>query len=1144
MQLQIRLNGISEDGKARFFVMNEGKQSSPVVLASPWDILADAEGATFRGELHWYLEEYLVLPVSPLNTRAEKVLASLSKWGRECFAALFDSGLARDWYNDARKEGLDKLRITIACDNATVLSWPWEALESGHDGILAQHCQIARQLDDVGDILPLSGELPRDSINILYIIARLKGDKVGFQTLARPLIDFRNEGSWPVHIDVLRPPTFERLQAALEEKPYHIVHFDGHGGFGENSLPGDNPGLAFAASIGALVFEDEGSEQGKKFVSGAELGIILKRHNIPAVVLNACQSAMMGDGDGDEDKVFASVAANLLKAGVRSVVAMSYSLWVSGAKVFIPVFYKELFKTGNIAAAMQAGRQNMFLKRERDIGNWQVAFHDWMVPVIYQQRDDFLPKLAPSDSPNGLEILFPFEARNLGEYGFIGRDRAIRDLERAIRRKPAGILIHGMMGEGKTTLAKGFLNWLKDTNGLGEGALWLDFGDIRSAEYIVNTIADIVVPQYGTASAARLEDKFAAVSQTLKARRYFIVWDNFESASGIPGTEATPLLPEKDRAMLKRLLQDLRGGRSKVLITSRSREDWLAPQECFPLPLGGMQGEEVWEYCNAVVSDLGLTIKRDDEDYAELINKLGGNPLAIRAILLCLQKNRSAAQLLAELDKEFKGFAGDENARRIQSVFNLLNKGLDEKLAPVFQLIGLHEHYVDADYLGYMLQDTECQESAESITDCFAILESAGFCQEVGERVYKMHPALRNCLAQAYPATETLQRKFVDLMGRLAEELAPKELHEKRTHFMLNEANFHRAMDMAAVLKMEADYMALVQIIARFKFDSRDFSQAESWYEKCGDICLEHGDERGAARTYHQLGMIAGDQRDFPSAREWYMKSLDIKLKHGDEHGAASTYHQLGIIAGEQRDFTSAREWYMKSLEISLKHGNEHRAARAYHQLGIIAEEQRDFPSAQEWHMKSLDIKLKQGDEHGAARTYHQLGMTAGDQRDFPSAREWYMKSLEISLKHGDEHGAARAYNQLGIIAQKQRDFPSAREWYMKSLDIKLKHGDEHGTALTYLNLGNLHVSKNENETAGQFYLEAIEGFMHSNDEYYSSGAIRNFARLLNSSDSPTKEKLRRLWEERGFPMELLDKMEEPADAQSGTSDPSPGGTA
>ena len=125
---------------------------------------------------------------------------------------------------------------------------------------------------------------------------------------------------------ILRPPTFARLREQLREQPgyYHIVHFDGHGGYGTAAdvNGGGSPHL-FKGSQGRLIFE---TGDGKPDPIPAEkLGALLCEHRIPVMVLNACRSAMV---DAHAEDAFASVATSLLRAGIRSVVAMTYSLYV------------------------------------------------------------------------------------------------------------------------------------------------------------------------------------------------------------------------------------------------------------------------------------------------------------------------------------------------------------------------------------------------------------------------------------------------------------------------------------------------------------------------------------------------------------------------------------------------------------------------------------------------------------------------------------------------------------------------------------------------------------------------------------------------------------------------------------------------
>jgi CHAT domain-containing protein len=185
---------------------------------------------------------------------------------------------------------------------------------------------------------------------------------------------------------------------------------------------------------GHLIFEkDDGAPDP---VTADQLGVLLREHAVPAVVLNACQSAML---DERADDPFASVAAALLRSGMRSVVAMAYSLFVSGAQQCLPAFYQRLFEEGSVAQAVRAGRQQMLAHRGRVCARGEFPLDDWLVPVLYQQ--------------DPLDFSFARQARA----GFVAARRSSRGgpagtqpvrlrrprrrdpaLERALRRPPAG----------------------------------------------------------------------------------------------------------------------------------------------------------------------------------------------------------------------------------------------------------------------------------------------------------------------------------------------------------------------------------------------------------------------------------------------------------------------------------------------------------------------------------------------------------------------------------------------------------------------------------------------------------------------------------------------------------------------------------
>jgi CHAT domain-containing protein len=334
-------------------------------------------GKDFLPDLKWYMEKYLELPVGAYVDKARKVEQDMQTWGAAVFVALF-CGDAAYWFNKACEESLDKLqiRITSGDDDLEVLSWPWEALYQERVGYIAIQSSIERRLQNVMDPVDLSKDMPRDVINVLYVISRPYGETdVAFQTLIRPTIEYAKQ-SGAVHIDLLRPPTFDRLQEVLQEKKgfYHIIHFDGHGGYGIPIGGNHHSSGLFAGVQGELVFEKQSG--GADEIPADKLAALLRQYQIPIMVLNACQSAM---ADGNANDIFACVAASLIRVGIRSVVAIQYSLYVAGAKVFVPEFYKRLFETGSVTEAIQQGRREMYRHQERVCLTGYEKLEDWLV---------------------------------------------------------------------------------------------------------------------------------------------------------------------------------------------------------------------------------------------------------------------------------------------------------------------------------------------------------------------------------------------------------------------------------------------------------------------------------------------------------------------------------------------------------------------------------------------------------------------------------------------------------------------------------------------------------------------------------------------------------------------------------------------
>jgi tetratricopeptide (TPR) repeat protein len=245
--------------------------------------------------------------------------------------------------------------------------------------------------------------------------------------------------------------------------------------------------------------------------------------------------------------------------------------------------------------------------------------------------------------------------------------------------------------------------------------------------------------------------------------------------------------------------------------------------------------------------------------------------------------------------------------------------------------------------------------------------------------IFELHPALtgylREAMAESLPEDrrEAWTRAFVDVMGTLAGNIAPKPPHEQRGFFRLFGGSFHAAEKEAEHLGMNAPYRALLQAQGSFALNTRNFDRAEMLYEKYAARCRKEGFEEGEAAACHQLGNIAYERRDFDAADGWYKKSLDIELKLGNEPGAATTYHQLGMIAQERRDFDAADGWYKKAAAVFERLEIEQHAAMTYGQLGILAGLRENYPESGRWLIRSIQTFLKWNDPHQAQRNVNNF---------------------------------------------------------------------------------------------------------------------------------------------------------------------------
>jgi len=249
---------LSGDGQAVVSSWPDGGLPEEVSQAPlAWPLDADA-----LEDLRWYLEDYLLAPFGVWEDRGPAVRGKLAEWGDQVFASVFGGGPARFAYERARDRGLE---VVFRSAEPGLLGLPWELMRDGGGPVALGKGGISRSLPVAGGAGTL--EVPGGRLRVLMVISRPSGtEDVGYQMVARPLLQRLEAVRGEVDLTVLRPPTFEALRqavtgAAAAGEPFHVVHFDGHGAMPSRSgggMAGVRPGMMSAAGEGVLAFEQSG----------------------------------------------------------------------------------------------------------------------------------------------------------------------------------------------------------------------------------------------------------------------------------------------------------------------------------------------------------------------------------------------------------------------------------------------------------------------------------------------------------------------------------------------------------------------------------------------------------------------------------------------------------------------------------------------------------------------------------------------------------------------------------------------------------------------------------------------------------------------------------------------------------------------
>jgi tetratricopeptide (TPR) repeat protein len=1071
------------------------------------------------GELRWYLERYASWPSSPFQARAREVEKLLPEWGRRLHAAALEPDAARKAY-EAWKHSGERVsrRFTVWVDRNLVagggadgdeqarrqadadeaatllLGLPWELLHDGNGYLssAASPVGVRRALPNLSAQPALVTNPP---LRVLLVSPRPEDESATYidhRVSARPVVEAVAALGDLAELTLLAPPTFAALtgeldEARRQERPYHIVHFDGHGVYSRRT------------GLGALCFEnpDDGGKleaRRSEIVDAAALASAMRDRRVPLFFLEACQTAVA------EKDPTASVAGTLLSGGVASVVAMSHAVLVETARRFVSAFYRQLITGRRVGEAVLAGQRELEAHRFRHrtfVGDLHLA--DWFVPVLFQEEDD--PQLIQEvPARRVLEELNKQREKSLGDvppepdHGFVGRSSDLLAAERLLERERY-VVLRGEGGEGKTTLAAELARWLVDTRRF-ERAAFASLEEHGDARALLHALGHQLVSEFESRAGQGEDRAWQEVERALRERRTLIVLDNLESVlAPEPGAPAGAFEPEVAAEVL---------GLARKLAAIRETRLVLTTRQPVPPPLAGNEvriGRLARPEAIALVADvLGQehgAPRHDDpgeseDEVAGLVDAVGCHA---RSLVLVAREVggagvRGATERLAEIMARLQARHPDDRERSLYASVELslrrLPTGTREMLRPLAVFSGGGHLWVMAQVLEL---DLEKPEQIRAIAES---LVSVGLAEELPYGYLRLDPALgpllRGELAEEEQAAA--RERWTLAMSRFTEYLYGAQFGDDpaiaTTLTVLDLPNLLGALErlgnLAAadlVVGVATKVETLLHNLGRPRALGRASRVRETAAAKLGEWgharCLAEG---AAAERLLEAGRL----REAAVAAQGVLsraRAAGEQAYAGAPYDLAVALLRLGRILKEGGDAASAlaplREARDRLQGLADTEGGAapRMASVAITEIGDCLRDLGRLDDAALSYETAIKLDEERGEPRDVAVGKGQLGTVRRRQRRFDEALKAWEDARETFEQLGDLRNLGVAWHNIGLIHMNARNTDAAERAYQKALGIVVQVGDRHGEGGTLAELGNLYDWIGRREEAVNFHREA-----------------------------------------------------------------------
>ncbi len=564
---------------------------------------------------------------------------------------------------------------------------------------------------------------------------------------------------------------------------------------------------------------------------------------------------------------------------------------------------------------------------------------------------------------------------------FIGRKEELKKVDELLNQNSMLLLLNGIGGIGKSTLASYYLNQKK--------ANFDYYGFVQVNEDIKESFASA----FSTSLDLKSEDIDELFAETmnklnnLEGTKLLIIDDIKEMGNQLD--EINTLLTLKNSGF-------------QILFTSREVKEYI-PQYF----LDSMSIDDARD----LFSKHYPTDEIDKVD--KVLEYLDYHTLFIEMTAKTL-KNKSKLTLEKLIEKFENGEFSKISVKRKESFNAYLTKlfnfeGLDE--AEILLL----KQFSILPSIGIRLDELETIFQRDNIEfeELLKYMSEKGWLM-LSTDSYKLHQIIKEYILSSHtPTIEEIEPQVELFFKQVRKSSASDPLAQKLSFLPF----FESISQIFTTLKLQDKRAGVfVNDLAYLYHHMGDYQKALHYFKQSLKIREEIGDKSGVGTTLNNISQIYKARGDLPTALTYLQKSLKIREEIGDKSGEGTTLNNISQIYQARGDLPTALTYLQKSLKIYEEIGDKSGEGATLNNISTIYQARGELPTALTYLQKSLKIQEEIGDKSGEGTTLNNISQIYQARGDLPTALTYLQKSLKIREEIGDKSGMCATLFNIGHI--------------------------------------------------------------------------------------------------------------------------------